>query len=962
MKSEPTKNAAFERRGLSKGLSKQLGRAACALLLLTLLACASYTGPSYAFSPEPPSTLQESGDAGDAGIAGIAGVIEIERAGKRVQGGNCLPRECLKGAVEAREQGLRGTAIERLIKLRSAWPGTLQAARAGLLLALIKIDADGSKLKEKLGEKKNAARNTPDAPDPIDALDIDAVGLLAEARVLADIDEYLNLYTARALKIDGNAQDALKIISRRVKNEPIDTEGTHATVLAPVLLNEEASLYAALGEHKEEQAVLLRLAELYPKHALVPGALLRAAKLSYTLNEPALAGELALSLRTEHAGSAEAEEAATVLEWLSFIDTPLIATPGIKSPSFPTFNDRYTRARGLYKAAMYGAAHKELDYLIKNVRTAGAEELGHNSRPDKNDAIKNEKDKKSELFTNAVLLKAITLFREKRYTETVRLLTARLNELATEMRPDALYWIAVTGGRLERADHLSFALVELDRTPERRERAWALLLNGRLYEKLGNHKLALRFFTTVTKEYSSRPAMHATWHIAWKSYLKGDYEEARRVLDRFLEKAGNTTDSGDNGFRQEDRDKFTYWSARSSERIEDKEKRAGRGDETSGVKSTESSAKYRELCRAGHASYYCQMASERLAGLDLPTPHSALSPETDRRNRTLRSLEAYQGYRTARELLLLGLGNEAAEELNRLATRLIKNPKGKWRHNPQQDPQRKAELVEELATLFHASGDYYRGLKLYSRHLGGKTLGDKTDGNKTTAEATHIAYPMEVVEWIEAVVEKGNRAGGRYNRGPKADPLLVAAIMREESTFNPKAVSHSGALGLMQIMPATGDFIAMKLRTRAPDRAGLLDPETNIRYGAWYLGYLAKRFNSNPILTIAGYNAGPRAAARWAKSATPGPLNSDEFIESIPYAETRRYTKRVLRSYTAYLLAAGIDPATRFSRPLIATAKSEPKKEHATKEQASNETLNKSRRTGDRERAKKQGKGLGEKG
>ncbi|MBE9529293.1 MAG: hypothetical protein IME99_08655, partial [Proteobacteria bacterium] len=54
------------------------------------------------------------------------------------------------------------------------------------------------------------------------------------------------------------------------------------------------------------------------------------------------------------------------------------------------------------------------------------------------------------------------------------------------------------------------------------------------------------------------------------------------------------------------------------------------------------------------------------------------------------------------------------------------------------------------------------------------------------------------------------------------------------------------------------------------------------------------------------------------------PLKSDEFIESIPYTETRRYTKRVLRSYTAYLLAAGIDPATRFSRPLVETAQSAP--------------------------------------
>ncbi|MBE9527842.1 MAG: hypothetical protein IME99_01230, partial [Proteobacteria bacterium] len=120
MKTEQTKIAVLIPALIFRRLLRRPGITACALLLLTLLACASHTALSYAFSPESPSTIKKSE------VAGVTEVTGVKRSEKRVPDGNCLPAECLKSAVEAREQGSAGTAIERLSTLRSTWPGTLE--------------------------------------------------------------------------------------------------------------------------------------------------------------------------------------------------------------------------------------------------------------------------------------------------------------------------------------------------------------------------------------------------------------------------------------------------------------------------------------------------------------------------------------------------------------------------------------------------------------------------------------------------------------------------------------------------------------------------------------------------------------------------------------------------------------------------------------------------------------------
>lgn len=127
---------------------------------------------------------------------------------------------------------------------------------------------------------------------------------------------------------------------------------------------------------------------------------------------------------------------------------------------------------------------------------------------------------------------------------------------------------------------------------------------------------------------------------------------------------------------------------------------------------------------------------------------------------------------------------------------------------------------------------------------------------------------------------------------------LVWAIMRQESRFKPHVGSQAGALGLMQIIPQTGQEIHSKLGRSNFQREDLLRPLINVEFGVDYLSSLYQKQNGNLVYTIASYNAGPDAVDRWKKSR--GHLEWDEWVEEIPYKETRKYVKRVMENFYTY--------------------------------------------------------------
>ena len=146
-------------------------------------------------------------------------------------------------------------------------------------------------------------------------------------------------------------------------------------------------------------------------------------------------------------------------------------------------------------------------------------------------------------------------------------------------------------------------------------------------------------------------------------------------------------------------------------------------------------------------------------------------------------------------------------------------------------------------------------------------------------------------------------------RNELPDELLLAVI-REESSFDRFAVSRAGALGLMQLMPRTGSWIAGKLQRRKIDTEDLLAPEFNIAAGAWYLRYLLNRSDNSIVAALASYNGGETRLSGWRKKFDPAsqPLLA---IEMIGPRETRRYVKRVLDTMASYRTMAMRDTEQR---------------------------------------------------
>ncbi|MDO4921714.1 MAG: lytic transglycosylase domain-containing protein [Phascolarctobacterium sp.] len=139
-----------------------------------------------------------------------------------------------------------------------------------------------------------------------------------------------------------------------------------------------------------------------------------------------------------------------------------------------------------------------------------------------------------------------------------------------------------------------------------------------------------------------------------------------------------------------------------------------------------------------------------------------------------------------------------------------------------------------------------------------------------------------------------------YSRKNKVDPFLVAAIIKNESNFEHKAVSGVGAVGLMQIMPETGRWIAEQMGLDEYKDSDLYQTKTNIRMGCWYLGELEHEFKNNMTLVMIAYNAGRGQTHEWMEKAGWDYDFND--IKAIPFPDTREYVSRVLQDRDKYYL------------------------------------------------------------
>jgi len=345
----------------------------------------------------------------------------------------------------------------------------------------------------------------------------------------------------------------------------------------------------------------------------------------------------------------------------------------------------------------------------------------------------------------------------------------------------------------------------------------------------------------------------AYWQAGWLQYTMGRYEDAVTAFDRTL----HLINVGGLGLAA------LYWRARILEKLGE---------------TAQAATAYQTLCADVPNSYYCSSARLRPAWKDGSDSNGTAVKLSVSENPDSTLIEDIH-YRRALELKLLGWQKEAGEELAQLTSKV-----GKERG-----------VVLWVARLLNSSGEFHRALSLIQMFFS-----DVLDrgGPDIPSAFWEIAYPGGFLPFAKTLPLQG------------IDPHLVTAVIREESAYNPLAISTAGALGLMQVMPHTGQKIAAQVGSDGFSRERLFDPCYNIRFGSWYLGHLAEKFNHNLVYAIAAYNAGPDIVTKWIQQF--GYREQDEFIESIPYTETRQYVKKVLRSYRQYGKIYGPESRTAF--------------------------------------------------
>lgn len=210
----------------------------------------------------------------------------------------------------------------------------------------------------------------------------------------------------------------------------------------------------------------------------------------------------------------------------------------------------------------------------------------------------------------------------------------------------------------------------------------------------------------------------------------------------------------------------------------------------------------------------------------------------------------------------------------------------------------------EAAAALGVDGDAWRQLFLLAR-----------DHNHTARQWYGVERSLDAADKLDALRIGWPIAHDRFvwahAREHDIDPYLVLGLMRQESTYNPLAESNVGARGAMQIMPKTGHLIA-DIEHDAMFTAGdLEDPILSVDYGIRYMGLLMQRFDGAFPLAVASYNGGPHNVGGWLRGAPDVPM--DEFVEMIPYRETRNYVKLVTANYATYL--ALYEPGTALALP-----------------------------------------------
>ncbi|VAX14839.1 Soluble lytic murein transglycosylase precursor [hydrothermal vent metagenome] len=425
---------------------------------------------------------------------------------------------------------------------------------------------------------------------------------------------------------------------------------------------------------------------------------------------------------------------------------------------------------------------------------------------------------------------------------------------ASSLVGQSQYMIAVIDWNLGRGDESESRLMTLSSSGAGAGiRQKALFIAGKIAESDGAYDKAGRYYKKALQLGRKTKLAHKLrWRLGWVEYLSGRYQKATRLLQTAYKKNRAHRDG-----------KRLYWQIKSMERS---------GDITKSVKTRKAL-----VSQFGHTYYGATLTTPPLSpgypDESAPAIESIGDFEENYKTDLVNKLPKKARLRLKRydALLKIGQSERAVAEIDLMKTGLPK----------------KVKTLGWLGYLYIKANAPGKSLKLQNMALGAKTRKDDYEN-----VFWRLYYP--VVSW---------RKISRQSKERGIDPFLVLAVIRQESAFDPKALSPANARGLMQLIPKTAKRIYKKLemdkQTGASFRPdALFDPEINVTLGIFHLAELISFYDGSPAPALAAYNAGRKAVDRWLKINSDKP--EDEFIENIPYSETGEYVKRVIRNWMLY--------------------------------------------------------------
>ena len=392
---------------------------------------------------------------------------------------------------------------------------------------------------------------------------------------------------------------------------------------------------------------------------------------------------------------------------------------------------------------------------------------------------------------------------------------------------------------------------------------------------------AMKILAEVPKRYPKADLLNESlWRLAFAAWRGGRDEEALRWLDENLRLVPREEIWYAEG-------RALYWKARVLQR---------RG------KPDEARTYYERAVREYPLSVYALLSLTRLKALDADAA-AALVKSLRKGLRDIppwsfpaRALYGDPGFVRAVELARMGQGQDARRELAKLGLATSAEKRSGAAARAEEE-----DLVWITATMLDRGGVWSASHSLPRYGVTSYRL-------EYPAGLGEAKWKLSYPRAFPTLVAKNSKA----NQVPEA---LQLAIMREESAFSPRIESFANAIGLTQMIMPTARRFAAKGTTVTRDL--LMDPAKNLEIGSRFLGFLWRNFDAAAPLAIAGYNAGEGAVEKWLGER--GDLAMDEFIETIPYDETRNYTKRVLASYFTYSWLYSANPVP--SVPLAARPK-----------------------------------------